>query len=530
MKNQYFQLVFRDEQIFLHIYPAIEDGKLVNIKELTDYLDLKRIQNYDIKTLGNALKSSEETEVCLGPWDGIEVHEMMTIDVSLDKMKAVCRFYPPSAGGRELDKDTIIDDLGFKRVKFGIDEDEIDKFLKERQYCTDYVLAKGQPPRHGKDAKIEYYFNVNKNLQPKRNEDGSVDYKELNTISHVHKGDLLARLIKEDKGDPGKNIYGEEILPRTVKSEKLSYGKNISINEDGTEIYSEVTGHVNKFDDKVFVSDVFAVPADVDNSIGNIEYQGSVTVAGNVKAGFSVKATGDVIIEGIVENAYIEAGGQIIVKHGIHGMHKGVLKAKSNVIAKYIENATVIAGGYVEAEVILNSDVSANDEVRVFGKKGLINGGTIRAGRSIEAENLGTSMGTITTLEVGIAPEIKERYANLSKEVSKRSKEQENRKVIIDNYGKILKKGEYLPQDKLLYVQKLALAYKEEQAQIEPLRNEMYQIHVEMVASDRAYISVTRAAFPGVCITISDLSYHVKDVAHHCKFKKVDGEIKSITT
>ena len=198
MKNQYFQLVFRDEQIFLHIYPAIEDGKLVNIKELTDYLDLKRIQNYDIKTLGNALKSPEETEVCLGPWDGIEVHEMMTIDVSLDKMKAVCRFYPPSAGGRELDKDTIIDDLGFKRVKFGIDEDEIDKFLKERQYCTDYVLAKGQPPRHGKDAKIEYYFNVNKNLQPKRNEDGSVDYKELNTISHVHKGDLLARLIKED--------------------------------------------------------------------------------------------------------------------------------------------------------------------------------------------------------------------------------------------------------------------------------------------------------------------------------------------
>ena len=274
---------------------------------------------------------------------------MMTIDVSLDKMKAVCRFYPPSAGGRELDKDTIIDDLGFKRVKFGIDEDEIDKFLKERQYCTDYVLAKGQPPRHGKDAKIEYYFNVNKNLQPKRNEDGSVDYKELNTISHVHKGDLLARLIKEDKGDPGKNIYGEEILPRTVKSEKLSYGKNISINEDGTEIYSEVTGHVNKFDDKVFVSDVFAVPADVDNSIGNIEYQGSVTVAGNVK-GIFCQSNRDVIIEGIVENAYIEAGGQIIVKHGIHGMHKGVLKAKSNVIAKYIENATVIAGGYVEAK------------------------------------------------------------------------------------------------------------------------------------------------------------------------------------
>ena len=341
-------------------------------------------------------------------------------------------------------------------------------------------------------------------------------------------GDLLARLIKEDPGESGKNVYGEEIKPRTVRSLKLEYGNNITCNEDRTEIYSDVTGHANYINGKVFVSNVFQVPADVDNSVGNIEYNGSVEIKGNVKAGFSVKATGDIIIEGVVENAYVESAGQIIVKRGIHGMHKGVLKAGTNVLAKYIENATVYAGGYVEAEAILNSDVSATGEVRVHGKKGLINGGTVRAGRCIEVEYAGTEMGTFTTLEVGIEPERKQRYLDLNKEVAKRGKELEDLKVIINNYAAILKKGEVLPKDKLLYVQNLAAEYKEKKDELEPMRDEMRAIHVEMMESDRSYIAITRTIFTGVVLSISDLNLHIKDKMNYCKFKKQNGEICSI--
>ena len=89
-----------------------------------------------------------------------------------------------------------------------------------------------------------------------------------------------------------------------------------------TEIFSEVTGHASLVKGKVFVSSVFEVPADVDNSIGNVEYAGNVHVAGNVKGGFEVRAKGDIIVEGVVEDALLEAGGQIIVKRGIHGMGK----------------------------------------------------------------------------------------------------------------------------------------------------------------------------------------------------------------
>ena len=46
----------------------------------------------------------------------------------------------------------------------------------------------------------------------------------------------------------------------------------------------------------VMVSDIYRVPANVDPSTGDIEYNGTVEVAGNVATGFKVKAEGDIIV------------------------------------------------------------------------------------------------------------------------------------------------------------------------------------------------------------------------------------------
>lgn len=529
MGNQYFQLVYRDDKAFLHIFPATGEGKKLEIGEVTSYLDSRKYSNYNLKELHTALQSEDaEMEVFVGPWDGIVASESMDLNITLDKMNVICRFYPAAPGGRQMDAREIVGSLTFHKIKFGLNQQAIFDFLQDRQYCTDYIFARGQEPVQGRDAKIEYFFNTDTNLQPKRNEDGSVDYKELNTISHVRQGELLARLIKEDPGKPGKNVFGEELHPRAVKSAVLSFGNHISCNEDKTEIYSDVTGHANFLNGKVFVSNVYEVAADVDNSVGNIAYDGSVLIHGNVKTGFSVKASGDVIIEGVVEGAQIEAGGQIVVKHGIHGMFKGVFHAGTNLMAKYIESATVYAGGYVEAEIILNSEVSALFNVRVHGKKGLINGGTVRAGECVEADNIGTAMGTATAIEVGVEPEKKERYAELVKEIGQQEQEMEDTNVILSNYTSRLKKGDKLPQDKLLYVQKLAGTYREMQTRVEKLREEKNRIHEDMMKSDHASVVVTRSIYPGVSLAISDLTYQIKDERSYCKYKKQDGEIHCV--
>ena len=79
-----------------------------------------------------------------------------------------------------------------------------------------------------------------------------------------------------------------------------------------------------------------------------------------------------------------------------------------------------------------------------------------------------------------------------------------------------------------MYVQKLAISCKKQQAEIEPLREEMRKIHMEMMASEHSYVAVKKTVFPGVNIAISDMEYSVKSKNSYCRFKKMDGCVKAV--
>ncbi|MDE7404801.1 MAG: FapA family protein, partial [Lachnospiraceae bacterium] len=288
--------------------------------------------------------------------------------------------------------------------------------------CTDILVAKGQPPRHGTDARIEYYFETDLHAKPTLKEDGSVDFFNLNTLNHCKKGDVLARLFKEDPGEYGVNIYNEKIKPRNVKQAVLKYGRNIAISDDRQVLTTEVDGHVSLVDGKVFVSNVLEVE-NVDNSTGNIEYDGNVMVNGNVCTNFSVKARGDIEVRGVVEGAFLEAEGSIVIARGMNGMAKGTLKAGGNVIAKFIENSKVNAGGYVSTESILHSEVTAGTEIIVSGRRGFITGGKVCAANLIQVKTLGSYMGADTFVEVGVDPNIKQRIQELQNAMTENKKE-----------------------------------------------------------------------------------------------------------
>ena len=259
-------------------------------------------------------------------------------------------------------------------------ENDLDALMAERVYCTPIILAKATPPIEGKDAKITYHFNTDLTLKPKMLEDGSVDFHTLDTICPVRAGDLLAELEPAVQGRPGIDVCGGLLRPVKVKQRILRVGKNIKLSEDGLKAYSEVNGHATVEGEQVFVSNMYEVPANVDTSTGDIEYEGNVLVHGNVLAGFSITAKGDIVVEGVVEGANLRAGGHIILKRGIQGMDRGVLHANGNVISRFIESATVEAGGYVSADAIMHSTVSAKGDITVDGKKGFITGGVIRSG------------------------------------------------------------------------------------------------------------------------------------------------------
>ncbi len=525
-ENGYIQIEYRENnEGFVLFYPPKEGGEPVPYKESYEYIKAHGFEDFNNQEYRMLISKNEPGEMSLGIGDGLEFIESMSIKVSLDKMKVEARFYPPSTNGNTMDVKDIIGELSRKGVNYGMDQETVLEYMDNRVYFTDIVIAEGKPPRHGRDDRIEYFFNVNPSLKPKHNEDGSVDYRDLNTICQVNAGDLLARLHKGDKGENGKDVSGKEIPCRTVKVLKLETGKNLYLNDDSTELYTDVTGHASLVKDKIFVSDVFEVPADVDNSVGNIEYNGNVHIKGSVRSGFSVIAKGDVIVDGVVEDALIQSEGQIIVKCGIHGMKKGILDAGGNIVTKFIENARVFSGGYVESGNITQSDVSATDDIIVSDRKGSITGGIIRAGGIVDAQTLGSPMGTTTAVEVGMAPEKKERYVQLQRELTIISQNINKLSPILKTYNGYISAGKQLDQKNTLYLQKIATELKKNTELLAAEQQEFNALHQELITSKHAKVIVRKDVFPGVGITISDVSMNIKEKRSFCQYEKKNGEI-----
>ncbi|MBR4719293.1 MAG: DUF342 domain-containing protein [Lachnospiraceae bacterium] len=525
--NAYFRLLNKDDGTYLELIPPSEDGKALSFDELQTYVQRHGFL-VDKVAVAKAIQGSngERCTVKIDSRTGREYAGSYILDVSDDKMTCTARFYPPSEGGAELEKDEVIKDLKFKKVSFGIKNDVIDSFFKDKHYCTDYVIAQGKPVRQGSDGVIEYMFNTNPNLKPKLNDDGTVDFFNLDLISPCKEGQVVAKLVPADHGDEGVDIYGAYVSPRDVEEPKFSFGRNLKISENGLELISEINGNVMLVDSKVFVSNVYEVN-DVDTSTGNIEYDGDIHVAGNVNAGFSVSATGNIEVKGVVEGAYVKAGGDIIIARGMNGMGKGKLISGRNIVSKFIENSSAQADGYVHAEAILHSDVISKSDVVVTGKKGFITGGCVRALGNVEAKIIGSTMGVDTDIQVGADPTIKLKAASMQQQIAENNKKLDQIKPVLVTLTMRMKKGDKLTPDQLRTIRQLSEDYKNLTDEINKGMDEYdkYMSSVD-ISETESVVKVSDCAYPGTKITISEVNMQLKAPAQHARFVKDGADIR----
>jgi hypothetical protein len=530
-QNAYFRLRIKDDGTYLELIPPQGNGAALSFGEMQDYL-IKHGQVVDKVAVAKAIQNAAggKCEIKLDNKKGQEISESYDLFVADDKMRCTVRFFPASDNGMELKKEELIKDLNFKKICFGINDDIINSFFKDRKYCTDYVIAEGETPVEGKDGSLEYLFNTNPNTKPRLKEDGTVDFFNLELISACEEGGVVARLTPAVHGKPGKDIYGKEVPPRDVFEPRFNYGINLKVSEDGLELISGVSGNVSLVDDKVFVSNIYNVN-DVDTSTGNIEYNGDVHVAGSIKAGFTVKASGNVDVKGVVEGALVEAGGDIIIARGMNGMGRGKLIAGKNVVAKFIENSTVEAGGYVHSEAILHSKVISKADVIVTGKKGFITGGSVHALGDVEAKTIGSEMGVDTDIQVGADPTVKLKAAAMEQEIKEHNKKLAQIKPVLATLMMRVKKGDKLTPDQQRNLRQLSDDFKGLNETINRLMDEYEEFLSKIEITDsESVIKVSGCAYPGTRITISGVYTQLKAPAQRSRFVKegADVRIKSL--
>lgn len=528
MQNGYFKLEKRKDGAYLIVYPAYDMGAPCDPIEITRYLD-----GYNIDYQKNAVydlvknhKGEGPEEVRLTTLQIGNIDEDMFLSLTSESMSAVARFYPPSTNGRTFTKSDIIRQLARQGVKFGIREDQIDLFLKEHKYCTSYIIAEAEMPVEGRSASIEYHFNTDLSRKPKMNEDGSVDFHQLDTVSHVEKDMVLATLTPAIHGKPGTDVLGRPIKPHSVNVKFLKQAKHTHLSPDGLRLICDVNGHAMLVEGQIFVSDTYLVPADVDPTTGDIKYNGNVQVVGNVNTGYKIEATGDIIVDGIVEGAELYADGQIILKRGVQGMGRAVLKAGTNIISKFIESAEVTAGGFIQTESIMHSNANAGGEIVARGRKGFITGGSIRSGKYIEAKTVGSIMGTNTTLEVGVNMKLTEEVKKLQQEHSEIATQLDRADKIIAFISKKIKEREQLTPEKLEQFQQLSAQKTIMENRIVEIDNKIDEINEQLDNAVGGYILVDDVIYPGCKVTVANVTNFIRTETKHCRLVRDGADVR----
>lgn len=525
-RNGYFGLQIEEDVVYILLVPPVEGGEPLNIAEIMRYLKTVHLDNYDRNTLNRSLaKLREPTKVKLMEGEFSPVNEQADIRITPDRMSAELRLYPPSNQGKLFTKSAIMNELAIANVKFGINEKLIDLLLTTPVFCHSIEIAKGQPPVEGTNASIEYHFETHPLAKPKMNEDGTVDFHELNIFTRVEQGQLLATLIPEVEGKEGFDVTGKRILPSRVKSLKLKYGKNIHLSEDNLQIFSDVSGDVRLDRDTVEVSNTYTVSADVDASTGDIDYNGNVIIKGSVRTGFRVRAMGDIQVNGVVEGADLCSDGNIVLNRGIQGMYRGKLEAKGDIVTKFIENATVKAGGNVRSGSILHSEIEAGDAILCEGRKSFVVGGSLSALNLIDSKTIGNRMGTITNIKLGADPAVLEKLREMEKEFGENAIALDKCVQVLVMFRKRLNEGKQIPPDKLPLIRATGADKLRLEARQEELKILIEESRKQIDAEAKGQLRVSDKIFPAVRIQIANSSYVVKDEQKYCRFHLVDGEI-----
>ncbi len=234
--------------------------------------------------------------------------------------------------GITLTKDHIISKLQSAKVVAGQDWAAIEKMITEKIYDKPVVVAAGIIMKPAIDAVIEEKLKIDADVKPVLGEDGKADYKNVDNIHQVKKGDVLSVKIPGQAGIQGQDIFGN-IQPTTLPKDLVfKLGANTEITPDGLQVIASVSGYVFHQGGAINVGVTYVLQGDVDFNTGNLHYLGDIQILGSVTTGFTVEAQGSITIEGNVDGAdVISHGGDITINSSVFGHGKGKIIAKKDI-------------------------------------------------------------------------------------------------------------------------------------------------------------------------------------------------------
>ena len=303
-----------------------------------------------------------------------------------------------------------------------IDQDMLTAYVEQAQSAEtgrfDGLIAKAVPVEHGSDAYVDWLIKqpssapTNPSRQAsephpvaheaRSSDDDAVCYYSHSIYTVVRVGDVLGEINFETTGTDGTDVYGEPVPAQPGKALQLTYDESIQI-KDANKLVAERDGILIRDDTTARVSDTLEVDANVDFRTGNIDFPHNVLVHGGVKDGFTIKASEDIEVRGLIEASNLIAGRDLRVKGGFAGRTQGRAEVAGDLCGKYLDAVTArVAGNLCIEREVINCHCTVLGDID--SPRGSLIGGCTRVSGTVHLSELGATAHPVTELHVGVLP------------------------------------------------------------------------------------------------------------------------------
>lgn len=486
----------------LRVFPEespVEESEIKDIEQaLTQFADARWQQ---------VLTAASASELALD--------EQTFLHLSHDGMFAWLLLVPPVGKGREQNAMQLLKCIANGGICAGVDWRTLKALpTASERYFHLFLIARGQAPVPGEDSRVVDFYPRKQRTPAPVKELGQEDYVTLNMVQKIKKGAEICHILPAGKGIPGTTVTGQRVPARDGRAADVPQGRNTVLSEDGAHLLAARDGHL-EFNGRCFqVKPVLELMESVDHADSDIKFLGDIHIHGDVCSGATIRAMGNIQIDGVIEGCTIEAGENLVVSSGVQGQDCAVVRAQKSIYAKYLEHCSVYARESVQADCIIDSQVYSDGPVMVCTGRGAIVGGTIRSSQEVVATTVGSKAERPTAIILDAMPcenfertqilaELEKTQAQMEEESAKKDDPERQKKLSKLNLNLCVIKMKLEKMDKDIQAQ-LSKAPDAEGCRL-----------------------VCDAAYPGTTVTIHRSSFRVKQVERECTFHLVNGFVDS---
>ena len=536
-----YKYEFRPDGVYFTVYPNVDGERLFELSDMRQILRDCRVLDYDVGILSRTMREAsgrpqkisepvqiteEALKAAVGDEDIFagneedEPYARIIVEMTRDRMKATIR-YDTRDGARLPTKEMVMSALSEAGVVYGINEGAIETGIRS---LVPFVAAEGLPPIAGENAYIDRKFDLGIQGKPIIDEAGRADYKDLNLFVLVKENQTLAIRIPQTKGTPGKNILGDPVPAQNGRPCPMPEGKNTKVVGEHR-LIATVNGQIVDKGSRISVDPRLEIKGGVGVQTGDIDFDGTVQIKGDVEQGFKVKATGDIDIRGSVNGAEV-TGRNVYISGGITGADRAKVFAEHDVRTAFAENALIEAGNDVFiADIALHSQIRAGKRLIMEDKHGQITGGHAVAGEEVSVKIIGNSSFVVTKVSVGVDPNLQKEYQALRKAYKEAKKRLTHIMQTLNTLSKI--DVNKLPKSRVESINALTRSQFPLAGQIKRDEKRILEIETQLTNMKNGRIRASGTIYPGVRLSVNNLLKSIQSEYKHCTISlNAAGEVE----